>query len=495
MKIRGLITALGLLAVSGCTSVASAPAPAEVSATHALQTRVAWVPGCKPESPAEKNKAAALGLLVAAIAPKVIEGAVDSAAAALKAAGQAKTSASIATNLSSFYGVSQAADLKVSNRCMVVVRGDFESSGASSMPPWSDYDSLKGLKSIQFLLAAEVKPLRGSKYFQLVPQYLEVNRFEEQSLSDRKDRDYTVAVAMTVPGGAQPFGSAEMTFKDIGIGKLSKPDDWRLRSATSLPIAFPAESADATKAKTKREAQLAPYLLAMDILSPEDPSLKAAPDLYSIKAVIRAAKTLCDAVISFNGKQPKQFQINEERCSYTVDPRKVALEAKLKKANRDPTRIAWANRICKNPKKVDNKVVECDGPDNDDKLAIAQFTYFTTQLTLSETREGSKFASFLGTALGAAKDDVAGVLKDKILPKTQSQKDAETEAERDARIAVLLSDLEVTKAEEELAALLQLDSPKPADLTAARIALLKTKISSNKAYRKADLPVRFPELS
>ena len=30
------------------------------------------------------------------------------------------------------------------------------------------------------------------------------------------------------------------------------------------------------------------------------------------------------------------------------------------------------------------------------------FTYFTTQLTLSETREGSKFAKFLGNALGAA---------------------------------------------------------------------------------------------
>ena len=495
MRICGLaLTTFGIALLSGCASTApygaspSEAAPLDVT----LQTRVAWLSAC-PHQADDKSKFGFLGLIAGAVAPKLIEGAVDSAAAALKAAGQAKTSASTASNLSNFYGVTQEGDLKVLNPCLVVVRGKFSSSGASSTPAWADNDQLRGLSSVQFMLEAKVYTLRSNKYFQLVPQYLEVTGFEDRSLTDSKDRDYTVAIAMSVPGGAQPFGSAELTFKDIAVGVIRNPNDWRLRGATSMPITFPPESADVTKAKTKREAQLAPYLIAIDILSPEDaPSPAAAPSLYAPATAASAADALCKAVNDFNHPLPKQFQVSDDRCAYKLDAKKSVLDAELTKANRSPARQDWAANICKTPlKDADGKIVGCKELSDDPKLDTAKFTYFTTQLTLSETREGSKFAAFLGTALGAAKDDVTAILKDKLVPKTQAQKDTEA----DDRAAVLLADLQVTKAEEELAATLLVEPAKLADITAARITLLKAKIECNKAYRKANLPSKYPELS
>lgn len=493
MRVLTLISVVGVLLTAGCASnapIASTPTDT-ATPSHHLQTRVAWLPSCPHQtSPTADAKAriAFLGLIAAAIAPKVVEGAVDSAAAALKAAGEAKTSASTATNLSNFYGVTQNADLKVLNTCLTVIRGQFSSNVNRSIAAWADNDQLRGLTSVQFMLEAKVKPLRGNKYFQLVPQYLEVSEFEDHSLVDRKDRDYTVAVSMSIPGGAQPFGSAELTFKDIGVGTISDPNDWRLRGATSMPIAFPTESADATKAKAKREAQMAPYLLAIDILSPEAPELSIVPSLYS-PAATYAADLLCKAIDTFNHGRPKQFQVSDDRCSYKLEAQKAALDAELKKANRSPMRTAWARSICKTPTTEGSQITGCRELQDDIHLD-SPFTHFTTQLTLSETREGSKFAAFLAAALGAAKADVANVIKEKVLPKTQAQR----EAESDERTAVLLSDLEVTKAEEVLAATLLVEPTKPADITAARIALLKAKIDCNKAYRKANLPVRFTEL-
>lgn len=493
MKSRApALIVIGIALLSGCALTApSSASSSEVAPIDlALQTRVAWLPTC-PHPADEKGKIGFLGLIATAIAPKLIEGAVDSAAAALKAAGQAKTTASTASNLSNFYGVTQDADLKVLNPCLVVVRGKFSSAGAGSTPTWADNDQLRGLSSVQFMLEAKVQPLRGNKYFQLAPQYLEVAGFEDRSLADRKDRDYTVAIAMSVPGGAQPFGSAELTFKDIAVGVIKDPNDWRLRGATSMPIAFPPESADATKAKTKRETQLAPYLLAIDVLSPEDvPPPAAAPSLYAPTEVASAADALCQVVNDFNRTTPKQFQVSDDRCAYKLDTKGAVLDAELKKANKSPARQDWAGKICRTPvKDGDGKIVGCRELSDDPKLDTAKFTYFTTQLTLSETREGSKFAAFLGTALGAAKDDVATVLKDRLIPKTQAQKDAEAAD----RAAVVLSDLQVTKAEEDLAAALFEKDAKAADIIAARIALLKTKIECNKAYRKANLPSKYPE--
>ncbi|WP_316157959.1 hypothetical protein [Cupriavidus sp. BIC8F] len=482
------------LVLAGACSLATA-------ADELRQTRVAWLPSCpsdpQPVIDARKNRVALLGLLVAAVAPKLIEGAVDTAAEALKAAGQTKTFVTTAKSATDFYSVSQDADLAVEVNCLVIVRGVFDET-KSSTPQWAqNSDEFKGLQSANFQVEAKLKPLRGLKYFQLVPQYLKVGEFDEHSVFSRKDRDYVAAVTFTVPGAAQPFGSAEMTFKDVVRDTELKGEDWRLRSAATLPIAFPTESADATKAKEKREAEVAPYLLALDILSEPTPKpFGKAPDLYEDPDVSRKAKTMCDAIEGQNRHLGKEHQVYDYRCTYPLAKVREDLETALEERNRNDPRKEWAKRVCTyvpaDPAK--KTAADCSNRPTATDVAAKTFTYFTTQLTLSETREGSKFALYLGNALSSSKADVSAALQAKLLPKTQAEKDSEATTARAARTGVLVADLEVTKAEAGLADALLQDPAVQVDIADARIKLLKAKIAANDAHRKAGMSVPYPEI-
>ena len=466
------------------------------------QTRVAWLTSC-PSDPqevldAQANRSALLGALVTAIGAKVIDGAVDSAASALKAAGETKTVSSTARSASDFYEITTAADLKVKGTCLVVVRGVFDEK-KTSFAQWAENaDEFRGLQSTSFWLEAKVRSLRGLKYFQLVPQYLKVGEFQESGWFDPQDRDFVVAVTLTVPGGAQPFGSAEMSFKNVVRSTEWEDGVWPLRSAASLPIAFPAESADATKAKAKREADLAPLLLAQDILdTPPAKPFPNTPDVYEDGTVQSKVKGVCDEINLANKRLSDDHKLTDDRCNYRVTQAKTVLDAALETAHRNTARHDWAKGVCQLDLKrmaSDKTATKCSNEPAPKDTVGKSFTYFTTQLTLSETREGSKFAKFLGNALGAAKSDVSSALQAKLLPKSQTAKDSEAAAARTARTRVLVPDLEVTKAEESLADALQQDPPKPVDITSARIALLKAKIAANDAYRKADLPAPYPEI-
>lgn len=484
---------LGLVSIlaAGCVSAAD---------DGLLQTRTEWLSRCPSDPPLptdEKARAASLlGALVTAIAPKLIEGAVDSAAEALKAAGQSKTIGSTARTATNFYSVSQDADLKAAVTCLVVVRGKFNEGAVTPLDWAANTREFRSLARPIVQLEAKIAPLRGLKYFQLVPQYLKVEDFEEWSFF-RKDRDFSVAATFTVPGAAQPFGTAEFLIRDVEKGTELRPGDWRLRSAASLPIAFPPESVDAGKAKSKREGEIAPFLLAIDILTPPKPKeFTKAPSVYQDASVVSAAVSLCTGIRTLNGQLPKAFELNDGRCAYPLEKPRDGLEAALEAGHRNAARRSWAQGVCvyKPGDDATGTPAACTNLKEDPKLSGAVFTYITTQVTLSETREGSKFAMFLGNSLAAAKTDVSAALKQKLLPKTQQQLEAEEAGARDARTAVIIADLEVTKAEESLAEVLQAESPKPAAVTAARIALVKAKIEANKAYRKADLPVPFPEL-
>jgi len=84
-----------------------------------LQTRVAWLDYCQSE-PKERietdsDRAAPLVVgVLAVLAPKFIEGAIDAAAIALKAAGESKSVTSTARSSANFYNISQNADFNVS---------------------------------------------------------------------------------------------------------------------------------------------------------------------------------------------------------------------------------------------------------------------------------------------------------------------------------------------------------------------------------------------
>lgn len=488
------LQALGL----GLIAIANAGCVSATEGGH-LQTRAEWMSRCPSEPPPtndETTRISLLGALVTAIAPKLIDGAVDSASEALKAAGQSKTIATSARTATNFYSISQDADLTAAVTCLVVVRGHFNDSTVSQLEWARNTTEFRGLQRPVIQMEAKLVPLRGLKYFQLVPQYLKVEDFEEWSLF-RSTRDFSLAATFTVPGAAQPFGTTDFLFRDIEKGSELKAGDWRLRSAASTPISFPPESADAGKARSRREAELAPYLLAIDILSPPRPrSFAMRPSVYEETSVTGAAATLCAGIRTLNGQLAKAHQLNDERCTYPLERSRGTLDGALEAAHRSAARRAWAQSVCSFVSGDEAKGVapSCSNRKDDRRLTGVTFTYVTTQLTLSETREGSKFALFLGNSLGAAKSDVSSAIRQKLLPQTQQQLDTEESNARAARTAVIIADLEVTKAEETLASTLQSEFPKPADITTARIGLVKAKIEANKAYRNAGLPVPYTDL-
>ncbi len=482
---------------------------ARASSDAGRETRVAWVDTCPNEptpTPASGRKSAVVGGLIAVIAPKLIEGAVDSAAEALKAAGQPHTVTSTARSGVYFYKVSKSADLVTTVTCLVIVRGIFKPGAPSPalLAKTGSYAEMNGLQSASFQMEAKMRPLRGAKYFQLFPQYLKVESFEEQSLFDRKDRDFLVTAAMSLPGATQPFGSAEFLFKDVQRdGKALFAGDPRLRAAASLPIAFPAESSDATKAKTNLDAVLAPWLLALDIQSPVPTSPPKAPSTLDDK-LKKAMEKFCADVRTYNATVPEQHAVSDDNCKYVFETSRAGMKDAVDAAYRNSERVKWAGGLCtyraedpnNNPDGPDCSNMPLDPAVVKSRAALAQkeFTYLTTQVTLQETREGSKLALFLGTALASSKAEVSATLKEKLLPKTKAEQEAADSTARQALNAVQLADLDVERAESMLGETLGEDDPKASDITAARIDLLKAKIAANAARRKVGLPVLYAEV-
>lgn len=486
-------------AVLFTSAVCAQPAPER----KPFDTRVAWQADCPngPKPPPPKDGVRALGLgaaLFSVIGPKLIGGAIDSAAEALKAAGNDRDSKSVARTGNDFYKVTTQADVSPAVGCLLVLRGEFTNE-ATPFTWAKNSDELNGLQKPIFHLEAKMVPLKGGKFFQLQPVYLKVSDFEEFSFSDPKDRDYVVAMSLKLPGLADPFGSAEFLFTGVERGTELKDDAPKLRMALSRPISFPSESADAVKAKSKLEGLLAPYLLAQDILKKPPPrTIPKIPPLREGPGVSSAAETFCGALRTHNGKTPRQFALTDERCAYVLEHPREMMEQMLEEAHRSPERTKWANGVCNLKMEEGEKEPACANLQGDPdvkkaRLALASstFTFYTTDITLTETREGSKLALYLGNALSSSKDGLTEVVSAKLLPKQKQQADAEA---TEVRTSVLVANLEVTKAEEALAEVNAKEGRTASEVTDARIVLLKAKIAANKAYRAAGQSMPYPEI-
>ncbi|MFN8892163.1 MAG: hypothetical protein ACK5Y8_00135, partial [Betaproteobacteria bacterium] len=74
---------------------------------------MAWLDQCpsEPEQPGLQAFSGFGAALIAAVGPKLVDGAIDAAAGALKAAGESKAESTSARAFYSFYSVNQMADL------------------------------------------------------------------------------------------------------------------------------------------------------------------------------------------------------------------------------------------------------------------------------------------------------------------------------------------------------------------------------------------------
>ena len=478
------------MVLSGCASVGESDS--------SLQTRAAWsntCPGLGVEDGKGNNRSVLLGGLIAVVAPQLINGAIDAAAASLKAAGESKSLVSVGSVDDHFYSVTQDADLTVKSNvgCLVVVRGHFKSAGGTPGATWASNIGLDGLIDTIFRMELKVVPLRGAKYFQLKPVYLVVDKFEESSWFSSSVRDYSVAVNLSAPGESSPFASTTISFKSVGLKDPIEEGDWRLVGTQSLPLAFPAEMDDVNKAKEKREKEITPYLLAYSVLVP-DPSGTKFPDrpsLYADIDVDRTVRLYCNEVRSMNAKLPEKFATDDERCAFKVEAARQNFERELKKSERNASSQKWAGLFCTpNP-----KTEHCDEFKLDKKLEGRGFGFFNTSVTITEVREGSKFAAYLGTALKASEDELSAAIQNKVISsKVKANKLAEEESQRIGQQNAVFSDLDVEQAEAELSDVLQNENSSLSDAVAARVKLVKAKIASNNSRRSAGLPLLYSYL-
>jgi hypothetical protein len=472
------------------------------AAERPLETRLVWSPRCLGETDAgTSNRSIFLGAVVAAVAPKLIGGAIDAAATALKKAGEkAETARSQVNTLSRPYAVSKDSDLGISpeHGCLVIARAEFPAQAPAS-ENGSGLNQLDGMKGYVYVFEAKVKMLTGESYFQLVPYRLRVGKFEGSSFWSPGSRDYTVALTLAAPGADKPFASTTFNFVSISEDTNLEPGSWQLSGLATAPLALPPVPDSGKKAQAKQEAFLAPYVLAtqyiLQSIRPTTTKPSMPSDPFKETDVVAVTDNLCAKVIEYNKTFPKA-PMSDDRCAYRIKLAGAAVDEKVDTYKTFGKQLGWAKAICPGSSVVNDDLSPSCLPGTRPVDPAARFGYMTTTVTVVETRPGNKFAAYLGEALGAAKDDLTKAVAAQVIPaQVQAASDAADAASRTARRGVVLADLAVTQAQQALAELqATTPAPKESDVTAARVALIKAKVQANDAYRLAGDPAPFPEL-
>jgi hypothetical protein len=475
------------------------------------QMRAEWLSQPCPlglPAPTEGARHAGVGaLLLAAVAPKLIEGGVDMAAKALTAAGQAKEDALDARTNSFYYVSHHEGKNHINARCLVVVEAqtfDADSPPDSHLSWARTSTTLKRFSAPRMVFMAAVRPLPEGKFITLEPAYLELNGTRKSGFfSARGKLDYNFAIAMETPGSTKPFASSNFTFEGLTSSGVYTSTHPVLQSAKSLPMPMPEVSAPGQAIQSQLAEIWAPRDRAAAILDRyirrNDPRPAVQPSLYMPRSnTFEARQAYCQALSAANEKRPRSAFLSDPICDFAVAEARATLANALSDMELSQPLVSWAYEICYPDVNARNIRIEsppveghsCQVPEQATKLHGLTYTYFTTHVVSSEVRPGSKFAKFLGEALSASKADVSRAFASKIPALTDAQKIAEEEGDRSARRAVLEADLAVEAAEATLAA--TPDSP-VATKTQAKLALLKAKFTANDAYRKSGRVPPYPE--
>lgn len=448
-----------------------------VSAEPSAQTRSTWQTHCTGE--VTKVTPPALALI---LVPKIIDAAVDHVGSALKAAaGSEAVQFKASTQVLPFYDIVTSGEMRRASGigCLVVVRGTFEGT------PGPDF--LSDLKDTHFRFEAKVQPIKGTKYFQLVPYYLNARKLELGNFWSRTG-DYSVSVNLKALGVDKPFGSATFTFSKLEEGTELRSPNVMLVTAASDPIAYPGDLPDAVAARDRQAKRVGPELAALAVLDAQAQAAKVSPTPprpkeLSDESVKTSLQAYCVEKKVLNATLPESLREFDSRCNLALNAAALKLEEELAKAFYSPAAIAWAKKVlcteegtCKD--RVGTEVVDSSGS-------------FLSDVVVTETRLASKFGLQLASVLAASSDDIKKSLKEQLPAAKAKANELDVIADRASRQAVILVDLEVEKAEADLMAVSQTDQSK---LLAAQLELVKKRIVANEAYRKAGLAVPFPEL-
>jgi hypothetical protein len=467
-----------------------------IEAAEIEQTRGGWLDRCSNEPRAEVEHGTKFiglgGALAAVLAPRLIDAVVDHVTAGIRAGAEAESRVSVATPwLGHFYRVTATGELgrNAGIGCLVVIQGRYDTIAV----PFGSAMVGDGLKSADIRFEAKLVSMPGLRYFQLVPQVLEVNRLSTNSFWT-SDRDLAIAVSLAAVGAAQPFASATFNFRGVAEGMAITAPEARLAAAASPPIPYPADLGDANLARAQQAARAAPYLIAMRAIdqrqSPSVPAIER-PDELLDTSVVSALKPYCERLAEYNKGVAASLRVVDDRCAHGLAVARDALEKAIDRWWVGDAAYAWARRLC---------------PDYEPRIAgtacsigfaegIEQrsFGAFTTSAVVTEVRNPGRFAEMLAKAIGGSAAEVKTVLKDHLPEAREKASAARADADRLARRALIIADLEVQRREAVLEAVQGDQETSMAAVLAAQIDLAKAKISANDAYRKAGLEVPYPE--
>ncbi|KUZ01953.1 hypothetical protein WS50_09030 [Burkholderia territorii] len=460
-----------------------------------IQTRVAWMERCPSEGPPTETPGRILPI-AAALVPYAINAGVDYASAALTKAVSDKTDTSSATINGHLYEIDAAGVLYPSQQlqCLVVIRGVFD--GSQSAPEFSKWavGDLAGLQIPHFRFEAK---LDNSDYdknvYRLKPIYVESTRAESRSIFASSRRDYNVSVTLVEFSSATSFASATFNMTVDSPGPNGKLDATALGRIISGPISLPSSLAAITAERRQREKTAARAIMAATIIDADwqsqRPAPKPRPDEYARPEVRQALHTYCANIRNKNKTLSAEHKYYDERCLHDITAESAQVDAAVDKALISPESVAWAKQVC----------ASYHGP-NDNRLSGCGLTekrtpvgLFLTNATLTETRHGAEWAKVFAKAVDDSRETLKSSAKS-LLPSEQdkARQAAQVTARQNSQ-SVMLADLAVQAAQDSLDELLSADA-EHSKVSAARIELLKAKISRNDAYRKAGLPLPDPEI-
>jgi len=481
--------------------------------------RAEWINGDCPKGlpstvqEAPQKFSGVLAAVTAAIVPKLVSGGVDLAAKSIQAAGADRPSILSARTSQDFYNYLRERKNTLRSRCLVIVEAEnFNATPVAAEPhTWRPAAPHVGsYQNARMIFMAAVDTAPEGKLFRLVPAYFEIKDWRERSFWNNDRRDYTFAVTLSVIGQTTNFASVSMTLK--GVEKKDKAyilADTLMNEAATDFVPLAPLSAEGTKYINSVELAWATKDRAASVLDEKvkydtEVADRAAgrlplpiPDLY-VNPYLAELGNYCDAVRAANRDIDKSKWEIPAICNWKVDRQLDVATKSKKEAERSPVWLRWAEEVCWPDPVVRTKnlaVPNVDGyectPPTTIKKESKTHTRVAGFVTVTEVRQGSKAAKFLGDALAVSSADVSKVIVGKVPPLTQEARDAANTADRALDQAIIDADYKVQIAEAELA---ELDSAAPASkVTAARMKRQAAWFAANNAYRAAGRNPPYPE--
>ncbi|MDD5388342.1 MAG: hypothetical protein PHD37_03295 [Gallionellaceae bacterium] len=447
--------------------------------------RAAVTPNCPISN---EKRESVVGAVLAAIAPTLVEKAVDWAAASAKAAGDSKSSsAEIATTYTNMYITDAAGNLNFAQGfgCLVIVAGDFGKSDQKRLTGTWKNDTL----IISKLLASDpriyiemaVNPTQDGSHFVLIPKYLYFDKPAESSWFRNDTRAVNLSLSFFRSQEKEPFASANIMFP-----RLTAPTNLDMKEedvyslSTGYLAAYPiddriketlaAEKANMDKSKVEDEkvAQIKNVIesgkeaeTSLQRFIAENDNQKRHVLMGYQKPFEDALSALCKTAVKQKVERtncPDDLYWKEEELRYITS---------LLKAISDGKSFTQPNSTNKKAKQADEK-----------KLV----GYTTIQVSMVETRDGNAFLKLVGDVLDGSKAEIKAAATEQLPGKRKDAKEKEQTDNENLVIAAAGELAAVKKLEAKVA-----QETDPVEKGSLEADLLVAKIKANQAYRKAGI--------